>query len=170
MLSSHRIYTKATHLGNGAYGVATGKELKYRVIADCHAKDNQIDDEWLIRDQGAIIMQLGLNTKDYARDLIEREGGNDKCIVPFSPNIDIPGPYKGSGNDNEWGQKYASILQNIMKSDFSIIPKAYDRACQLEYPNGQSETSHRSVDEFWMSLRSSFPSATFSIEYPALSI
>ena len=165
MLSSHRILTTATHSGSGVYGAATGKRLKYRVIADCHAKDNQINDEWLIRDQGAIVMQLGLNPKDYARDLIEREGGSENCIVPFNPNIDIPGPYKGRGNDNEWGEKYADILQNVMKSDFSVIPKAYDRACQLEYPNGQSKTSHHSVDEFWMSLRSSFPSATFSIEH-----
>ncbi len=165
MLSSHRIYTTATHSGNGTFGIATGKKLKYRVIADCHAKDNQIDDEWLIRDQGAIVIQLGLNPKDYARDLIQREGGNSKCIIPFNPKIDIPGPYKGRGNENEWGEKYADFLRHMMKSDFSIIPKSYDRACQLEYPNGQRKTSHRSVDEFWMSLRSSFPSATFSIEH-----
>lgn len=165
MLSSHRICTTATHLGNGAYGPATGKKLKYRVIADCHAKNNQIDDEWLIRDQGAIVSQLGLDPKTYARDLIEREGGSEKCVIPFSPKIDVVGPYRGRGNDNEWGQKYADILLRIINSDFSVIPKTYDRACQLEYPNGKSEVSHNAADTFWMSLRSSFPSAEFSIEH-----
>ncbi|MGB0867529.1 MAG: ester cyclase, partial [Granulosicoccaceae bacterium] len=53
MLSSHRIYSTATHLGSGVFGTATGKPLRYRIIADCHAINNQIDDEWLIRDQGA---------------------------------------------------------------------------------------------------------------------
>ena len=165
MLSSHRIYTTATHLGNGAYGNATGKKLKYRVIADCHAKNNQIDDEWLVRDQGAIVLQLGLKPKNYTRDLIKREGGHENCVVPFSPDLDVVGPYKGKGNSNEWGEKYANILQNMMNSDFSIVPKSYDRACQLEYPNGINQTSHRSVDKFWLSLRSSFPSAKFSIEH-----
>ncbi len=165
MLSSHRIYTTATHLGNGAYGNATGKKLKYRVIADCHAKNNRIDDEWLVRDQGAIVLQLGLKPKNYARDLIKREGGYEHCVVPFNPKIDVTGPYKGKGNNNEWGEKYANILQNIMGSDFSIVSKSYDRACQLEYPNGKNGTSRRAVDEFWMSLRSSFPSAKFSIEH-----
>jgi hypothetical protein len=75
MLSSHRILTTATHLGNGVYGAASGKALKYRVIADCHAINNQINDEWLIRDQGAVVRQLGLDPKDYAQDLIDREGG-----------------------------------------------------------------------------------------------
>ena len=165
MLSSHRIFTTATHSGNGVYGLATGKRLKYRVIADCHAKNNQIDDEWLIRDQGAIVSQLGIDPKLYAHDLIDREGGRDNCVQPFNPSIDVPGPYKGRGNDNQWGQKYANILTEIMKSDFSVIPNNSDRACQLEYPNGRSETSHQAADRFWMSLRSSFPSAKFSIEH-----
>jgi len=77
MLSSHRILTTATHLGDGVYGKASGKNLKYRVIADCHAKNNQIDDEWLIRDQGAVVRQLGLNPKQYAEDLIALEGGQN---------------------------------------------------------------------------------------------
>ena len=59
MLSSHRIISTATHTGDGVYGAASGKRLQYRIIADCHAKNNTIDDEWLIRDQGAIVRQLG---------------------------------------------------------------------------------------------------------------
>ncbi|MEO0916359.1 MAG: ester cyclase, partial [Pseudomonadota bacterium] len=75
MLSSHRILSTATHAGDGVYGAATGKMLAYRILADCHAKENVIDDEWLIRDQGAIVRQLGWDPHAYARDLIEREGG-----------------------------------------------------------------------------------------------
>ncbi|MDE3120357.1 MAG: ester cyclase, partial [Paracoccaceae bacterium] len=48
MLSSHRILSTATHLGSGAFGPATGRKLRYRIIADCHAIANQINDEWLI--------------------------------------------------------------------------------------------------------------------------
>jgi hypothetical protein len=36
-------------------------------IADCHAKDNVIDDEWLIRDQGAIVRQTGLGAARLRR-------------------------------------------------------------------------------------------------------
>ena len=39
MLSSHRLLSTATHLGDGVYGKATGKCLVYRIIADCHAID-----------------------------------------------------------------------------------------------------------------------------------
>ena len=73
MLSSHRILSTATHLGDGVYGNASGKILKYRIIADCHAIDNQINDEWLIRDQGAIVRQMGWDPYEYAVKQIENE-------------------------------------------------------------------------------------------------
>ena len=58
MLSSHRILSTATHAGDGVYGNATGQTLRYRIIADCHAINNQINDEWLIRDQGRLSASL----------------------------------------------------------------------------------------------------------------
>ena len=165
MLSSHRLHTTATHAHDGVYGKATGKKLDYRIIADCHAINNQINDEWLIRDQGAIVRQLGWDPKDYAADLIEGEGGAEACVKPFTPLIDIEGPYKGRGNDNEWGQKYADVLHRIMKAEFSVIPKEYDRAVNLEHPGGVSGISHDAADQFWMGLRASFPNAEFKIEH-----
>jgi predicted ester cyclase len=165
MLSSHRILSTATHLGDGAYGKATGKKLVYRIIADCHAINDQINDEWLIRDQGAIVRQLGWDPKDFARDQISREGGPSKCIIPLKPSIDKPGPYKGRGNDNEWGSKHADLLARIMKADFAAIPSTYDRACQLYLPGGQMGNGRGDADRFWMSLRAAFPDAKFTIDH-----
>jgi hypothetical protein len=165
MLSSHRILTTATHLGDGVYGKATGKKLRYRVIADCHAINNQINDEWLIRDQGAVVRQLGWDPKEYAIDLIEREGGADKCVQPFHPSIDKAGPYTGRGNDNEWGVKYADILNRIMGADLGVIPAEYDRAVTGFYPGGKELISTDGVDDFWIGLRAAFPSASFTIDH-----
>ena len=165
MLSSHRLLSTATHLGDGVYGKATGRKLIYRIIADCHAINNQINDEWLIRDQGAIVRQMGLDPKDYAADLIEREGGPESCTRPLSPANDVEGPYKGQGNDNEWGAAYGEILSRIMAADLAVIPEKYDRACQLEYPGGVTAHSHEAADRFWIGLRASFPSAKFTIEH-----
>ena len=165
MLSSHRLLSTATHSGEGVYGKPTGKKLVYRIIADCHAINNQINDEWLIRDQGAIVRQMGYDPAEYARDLIEKEGGPDKCTRPLCPDNDIKGPYTGTGNDNEWGERYGEILSRIMNADFTVIPKSYDRACHLEYPGGKTDHSHEAADRFWMGLRSSFPSATFTIDH-----
>ncbi len=165
MLSSHRLHSTATHARSGVYGAATGKRLRYRIIADCHAIGNQINDEWLIRDQGAIVRQLGQTPEEYARVVIAQEGGPTACTKPFTPDIDVAGPYKGRGNDSEWGARYADLLGRIMQADFSVIPEVYDRAANLFYPGGVETLSHDGADQFWMGLRASFPDAVFSIHH-----
>lgn len=165
LLSSHRIVTTATHSRDGAFGKATGKRFKVRVIADCAAKDNTIFDEWLIRDYGGIVRQLGVAPKRFAKRLIEQEGGIKKCAKPFTPANDVAGDYVGTGNDNGWGVRYAEVLTRLMNKEFSTIHSDYDRAVQTEYAGGMSGLSRVSVNEFWLGLRSSFPDAEFRIHH-----
>ncbi len=164
-LSSHRLLSTATHLHDGVYGRATGKKLVYRAIADCAARDNRIYDEWLIRDQGAIVRQTGREPKAFAADLIEREGGPQACVRPFTPEIDVKGGYTARGNDHPQGQRHADILTRIMAADMAAIGLEYDRACQLELPGGVTGHSWSDADRFWMGLRSAFPSAEFAIHH-----
>lgn len=158
MLSSHRIISTATDR-------ESGKKLRFRIIADCHAINNQINDEWLIRDQGAIARQLGFTPKDYCSHLIEKEGGVENSAPVFTPAVDQIGPYRGVGNDNEWGLNYEEILRSIMNAELSVIPKRYDRACLGEYAGGQSALSYAEIDNFWVQLRSAFPNAEFKIHH-----
>ncbi|MCC5984822.1 MAG: ester cyclase [Rhodobacteraceae bacterium] len=165
MLSSHRILSTATHLGDGAFGPASGKALRYRIIADCHARADVIDDEWLIRDNGAIVRQMGWAPRAFARDQVAREGGAGACPRPFTPEIDRPGPYTGRGNDNEWGARLADTLTRIMGAEVSAIARVYDRAANLFYPGGLETCSHDGAERFWMGLRAAFPSAAFTIHH-----
>jgi len=164
-LSSHRILSTATHSQDGVFGPATRKKLTFRTIADCHVIANRIDDEWLVRDQGAIVRQLGQTPEAYAHAAIEAEGGMEKAAHPLTPDMDIVGPYTGRGNDNEWGAKLSDILTRIMGAEFSVIRSDYDRACHLEYPGGVTAHGHAAADHFWLGLRSSLPSAQFRIEH-----
>lgn len=165
MLSSHRILSTATHAGSGVYGAASGRRLRYRIIADCHARENRIDDEWLIRDQGAIVRQMGMAPEAYARDLIAAEGGPEAAVRPLTPHTDRPGPYAGAGNADGWGARHADLLGRIMAADFAAIPAELDRACQLELPGGVTEHGAAAADRFWMGLRAAFPDAAFTIHH-----
>jgi predicted ester cyclase len=159
-LSSHRIVSSATHRG-GAFGPATGKRVVFRTVADTFCRENRIWDEWLIRDNAAIAVQIGTNPKDMARSIIAR--GDDD--FPFTPESNVVGLYTGSGNDNEWGQRHASILQRVMNAEFSIIPQEYDRACHLSFPRGEDAHGWAEADKFWVGVRSAFPAAEFKIEH-----
>jgi hypothetical protein len=164
-LSSHRLLTMGTHNGDGYFGRATGKRFVIRAIADCAAINDQINDEWLIRDTAGIVLQLGMKPKKFARNLIKREGGPDNCVKPFSPEVDVEGPYKSRGNDNEWGQRMSDILTRMMDKDFAVIRAEYDRAVQTEHPASTTVHSWADTEKLWMGLRASFPTATFKIEH-----
>ena len=164
-LSSHRLLTKATHTRDGQFGPASGRKWVVRVIADCAAKADTIYDEWLVRDYGGIVRQLGLAPRDYAAGLIEVEGGAGKAAPVFLPENDVDGGYHGRGNENPWGQRYADTLKRIMDKDFAHIGDAYDRAVIGEYAGAQTALGREGVTEFWVGLRSSFPSATFTIHH-----
>ena len=165
-LSSHRILSKATHQNDGTYGPATGKKIVYRVIADCVCRNNQVYDEWLVRDQGAIIRQIGLDPKKYAANLIQEEGGLEKCSIPFNENTPIGGDYTSPAILNEnTGTRYADILKSIMNKDIGSVENNYDRAIQQEQPGGRTAHGTKEVSKFWKILLSAFPDAKFTIEH-----
>ena len=164
-LSSHRLICWATHSRPGLYGAPSGKRLTYRILADCAIRADAVYDEWLVRDQAAIVHQLGHDVRDWTRELIAREGGPEACVRPMTPETDIAGPYDGRGNDNEWGARMADILTRIMAAEMDVIPRHYDRACNLHHPGGVETFGSSEADQFWMGLRAAFPDAEFRIEH-----
>jgi hypothetical protein len=164
-LSSHRLLCTATHNRPGAYGSPTGAALRYRILADCAIRDGAVYDEWLVRDQSAIVAQMGHDLVSWTRDQIGREGGATACVRPMTPETDVPGPYTGQGNGDEWGQRLADVLTRIMAADMDVIPRAYDRAALLHHPGHQTAHGWCGADDFWMGLRAAFPAAEFTIHH-----
>ena len=68
-LSSHRIMSRSTHLGDDAgIGHATLMTTGVTTIADCHVRANLIVEEWLVRDNARAARQLGRDPVDLARE------------------------------------------------------------------------------------------------------
>ncbi len=164
-LSSHRLLCTATHSGAGVYGAPTGKRLTYRILADCFCRADQVADEWLVRDQGAIVRQLGQDPQEWTRALIAREGGPGACVPPFTPAIDLPGPYRGTGDGHPLGATLAGLLERVMSGEMSAIPSGWDRAAEVHDAGHVDGHGHGAADRHWLSLRAAFPSALFRIEH-----
>lgn len=65
--TSHRIVSLMTHLGDDAFGPATGRRAQVTTIADCLVRENRIVEEWLVRDNAQLVRQLGLDPWTVAR-------------------------------------------------------------------------------------------------------
>ncbi|ASP22698.1 SnoaL-like polyketide cyclase [Antarctobacter heliothermus] len=162
MLGSQRILTRATHTGDGALGPATGRTLLYREIVDSYAKRDQISDVWRVTDTGAVLRQLGQTAEEWARAHLP---DLDPDSQPFTPRVDVTGPYTGLGNTDQWGEGFATLVTRMMEGDLSVIPDQYDRACHLFYPGGVEAHGVEAADRFWLSLRAAMPSARFEVHH-----
>ena len=162
--SSHRILSKGTHLGDGFYGKPTGKDIYYRVIADCACKDNQVYDEWIVRDQGAMVRQIGHSPKEFAQIMIDKEGGVDNAKKLFDKNEVKPSDYHPEYvRINSAGEKYSKILNSVFKANYDFSD--YNRASSIYWPGNKLGHGREDVAKFWNSLKSIFTEIKFSIEH-----
>ena len=162
--SSHRILSKGTHLGDGFYGKPTGKDIYYRVIADCACKDNQVYDEWIVRDQGAMVRQIGYSPKEFAQIMINKEGGVDNAKKLFDKSEVKPSDYHPEDvRINSAGEKYSKILNSVFEANYDFSD--YNRASSIYWPGNKLGHGREDVAKFWNSLKSIFTEIKFSIEH-----
>ena len=67
--TSHLGCSRMTNRGPTQYGSATNKTVLIRTCADCISAGNRIHTEWLVRDNGALVRQLGFDRHEIARRL-----------------------------------------------------------------------------------------------------
>ena len=162
--SSHRILSKGTHLGDGSYGKPSGKNIYYRVIADCACKYNQVYDEWIVRDQGAMVRQIGFTPKEFAQKIIENEGGLENSKKIFTLKSDMKSEYKPNPVPKDSvGVKYSNILNTIFTNDYNFSD--YARAASIYWPGNKIGHGREDIEKFWQSLKGAFSNFKFSIEH-----
>ena len=70
-ISSHRVFKSGTHTGYWTYGPPTGRDWVSRTVAHCLVQDNKVLEEWLVRDEWAVLEHLGLDPHRIAADLAD---------------------------------------------------------------------------------------------------
>jgi len=162
--SSHRILSKGTHLGDGFYGKPTGKDIYYRVIADCACKGNQVYDEWIVRDQGAMVRQIGYTPKEFAQIMIDKEGGLEKAKKLFDKNDIKPSDYYPINVEKSSpGENYSKILSKVFEEGYDF--KDYNRASNIYWPGNKLGHGREDISKFWNSLKNIFTDIKFTIEH-----
>ncbi len=160
--SSHRIISPMTHLGDGAFGPATGKRVHVRTIADCWCINNRIAHEWLVRDQSAIAKAIGIPVNELARCWLEKTNG--RFSKPKAPAA--PAPFTPQVSQDEFARAYSHAYSAIWNGDIAQTCGAvFDEAVHAITP---AETHRYGVSElvsFWNELTQRFSSAHFEVEH-----
>ena len=82
--SSHRITWTGRNTGYSVYGPPTGKTVTRQGIAHCFVKANRIVEEWICRDELAMVLQLGHDPVALAKDITAKAAANGALPPKFS--------------------------------------------------------------------------------------
>lgn len=74
--TSHRITWVGHNTGHGIYGPPTGRKIMRTGIAHCLVRENRIVEEWIARDELALVRQLGHDEHVLARRMAERDAAS----------------------------------------------------------------------------------------------
>ncbi len=162
--SSHRILSTATNTGDSAYGPATGKRAFFRTIADCVMSDNRIFEEWLMRDNLAIVQQLGFDPKEVAKNMAKTMPAHKITGIPESSDGQFyPQRYKAQdGSLGEMFKEYMMDIYNGMR--FNRVPELFTENAVVHTVGNQDLVGHDEIQAAMISLRSSFPAARYIID------
>ena len=164
-LSSHRLTSVMTHTGNGIYGKATNKPVRMRVIAECVVRNDQVVEEWLIRDQGAIATCLGSDAEELARRQVKNDLGIHGKVMFFTPDIDVPGNYVDVIDDSEEARAYAGGWQAVWgDKEPALIRQLYHEGACVCAPGGDILHGHVDMDRFVLRYLAAFPDLTFTVD------
>ena len=159
-LSSHRIASTMTHRGDGAFGGATGRPVQVRTVADCVCVGNRIVHEWLVRDQGAIALQLGSTPQALARQWLGSKGA--PALPLWQPPA--PSPWQDPMDDTPGASLLAATYRALWAGNLAALQQHLDEAVALQLPNGQAALGVDAAEAFWFGYTAAFSGATLHID------
>lgn len=164
-LSSHRLISVMRHQGDGVYGKATGRIVRSRIIADCYVRDQQVKEEWLVRDQAAFARCMGLDPRAMAREMVERDLRRTGTVEFFTPERDAPGRYAPEHQRGEDVTAYCEGWRRIWhEKETAGIKDLYFHGAMVAIPGGDVLSGHGDIDRFCVAYLASFPDAALTIE------
>ena len=170
-LSSHLNRSIMHNTGESQFGPATGNKVDAYAIADCLCKENKIIKEWLVRDNGAYLRQMGFDLEEIAYDMATKDVESDVKIwfsdelkertssskkVPFVKE-DI------TSNDEEM---IAEMLHNVWHSQFfAMLDDYYSYNVQVWSLGGRNLCGVPNLKYFLSNLHSNFSNSNFQIDF-----
>ena len=164
--TSHLGFSRMTNKGPTLYGPATGKRVLIRTAADCISLNNKIHTEWLIRDNGALVRQMGLDRHHVARKLAEQEPQEVPSLSATSRMRGQNGPIELEMPRETPAQLIAHALHDFWnRRRFDVLDDLYRPDVIVHSAGGRIAIGVRNLAALMLSLLASVPDATLRLEH-----
>lgn len=173
--SSHLITSRMTNHGASEFGPATRKRARIRTIADCLCKENRVIEEWLVRDNGALVQQLGLDIQHIARN----QAGDDlqsgrNLIATLTPwrndtitKATSSNPVNLPTNPEENPEAFtAFVFGEIFNSkNLAELPNTFDFRVGAHLPAGRDLYGTLEYKEYLSALFAAIPDLAATVDH-----
>jgi len=171
-LSSHRIISTATHHGAGEFGPATGRSIAFLTIADCLCRANLIVEEWLVRDNSHIVLQLGLSPRAVAADSPPSAAARDWWASETARVRSAPALAGGDSMPDAAADPQAFVRwfagAVIGRRRLAWMRQAYAPSATQAAPGGRRLIGHGEIIGWWTAFLSSFGDAQLVVDHIAV--
>ncbi len=151
-VSSHRIINSGVQSGFWQYGPPSNRLSTSRNIALCLVRDAFIVEEWVVRDEWAVVEQNGLDVSAIARELAARPNATilgtltDDGIFGLAPADPLVAGDSGPRPDNQpdecrmvlefidvvWNQRQLNVAPTLLHRSHVCYTSRYRSYCRAE--------------------------------------
>ncbi|MCA0995276.1 ester cyclase [Alloyangia pacifica] len=153
-VAAERCHVTARHDGAGLYGPPSRAPVQFTQMTERHCVAGQLHEQWVLRDEAAILRQIGVDVLEGAR-----------WRLVAAPRETCPPRYTARGNNSPWGAALTDLLERVMDGELAVMAKEYDPAAELFLPGAETGCGPREAETFWLGLRAAFPSARFEVDH-----
>lgn len=104
-ISSHRVLKTGTNLGYWTYGPPTGRNWVSRTIAHCVVQDGKVVEEWLVRDEYAVLQSLGIDPEQVAADMVKASPVTGEVLAITDASPPFAGHYPDPSREGISGKR-----------------------------------------------------------------
>jgi len=165
--SSHRITSPMTNTGPSAFGPATKRSVQNMNIADCVINNGQITREWLVRDNLALLKQLGFDPIKAAQRIADRFDDTQTLWLQeqYARTLDNQ-PSVVTETQDPHSEFVSTVLENCwVTGNSAILEKAYSPYAVLHRAPQQTYSGIEQISAHYANWRNVLPQAGFSVDH-----
>jgi predicted ester cyclase len=164
--TSHLIANTATNSGYSPWGPPTGKRVSFLAIANCLVRENRIIEEWLVRDTGALIRQLGFDLWEAAR-----AGGAQQALAISGETERLSGqrpPARYRERHDGWHIEdfVRRMVDEVFNGRrFSVLAETHQAGAVMRVPGNHRLYGVGNIRAYLLNLLAMFPDAAMTVEH-----
>lgn len=163
-ISSHLVRSIGTNTGHSQWGPPSFKAIGYFGVANCLVKENRIVEEWLVRDNAALVRQMGFDPVEIAKQSPQPEALEGFGETERIKGQQAPEAFEVVGDDQTLDLVRLFFHDIFNRKRFSTIRETHREDVHMYAPNHRTLYGVGAVNDYFLKFVAMFADSNVWIE------